>query len=134
VTINSVNFAGYTNEDNNTCYLGELDGTIYGDDQYAFPNRKTDTSTNTNFTINLDTPATGTMTFKPQNAQAAWVITLKGVNTSTGINNITTTAKVANKNLYDLSGRLIKANATAKDLSNLSKGVYLYNSKKFIVE
>lgn len=134
VTITSATFAGYTNEDNKTCYLGELDGAALGADQYVFPSRTSDTSTKTSFTINLDTPATGIMTFKPQNAQAAWIITLKGTKTSTGINNITANAKVVNKNLYDLNGRLIKANATENDMKSLSKGVYVYNNKKFIAE
>lgn len=134
VTITSATFAGYANEDGKTCYIAELDGASYASDQYVFPSRTNDTSTNTSFTVNLTTPATGAMTFTPQSAQAAWVITLKGVNTSTGIKNITTTAKVANNNLYDLSGRLLKANATVKDLSNLSKGVYLYNNQKFFAK
>lgn len=134
VTITSATFAGYANEDGKTCYIAELDGASYASDQYVFPSRTNDTSTNTSFTVNLTTPATGAMTFTPQSAQAAWVITLKGVNTSTDIKNITTTAKVANNNLYDLSGRLLKANATVKDLSNLSKGVYLYNNQKFFAK
>ncbi len=137
VTINSANFAGYTNEDNNTCYLGELDGTIYGADQYVFPSRQTDTSTKTNFTINLDTPATGTMTFKPQNAQAAWVITLKGTKSSTsGIANITTdnSKTLADNNIYDLSGRLVVKNATADDLKSLNKGIYIHHSKKYVAK
>lgn len=134
VTIQSATFAGYANEDANSCYLGELDGTSYGAEQYKFPSRTTDSSTKTSFTITLDTPATGSMTFKPQNAQAAWVITLKGIKTTTGIKNVVAEAQMANNNVYDMSGRLVKANASSNDLKGLSKGVYIYNNKKFIAD
>lgn len=77
VSITSATFAGYANEDAKTCYLAELNGTKYADGTYVFPSRKpegaTDASysTSTKFTINLSTPATGTLTFTPQGAQAA---------------------------------------------------------------
>lgn len=122
ITITSATFAGYANEDNKTCYLGELNGTTFASDKYVFPSRLTQTDTNTKFDITLDTPATGVLTFTPQNAQAAWVITLKGVKaTSSGISNVVLTAKVANNNVYDLSGRVVKLNAKAEDLNSLKK-------------
>ena len=134
-TITSATFAGYTNEDNKTCYLGELNGTTFASDKYVFPSRTTQTNTNTKFDITLDTPATGALTFTPQEAQAAWVITLKGVKaTSSGISNIVLTAKVANNNVYDLSGRMVKTNAKAEDLQGLKKGIYIYNNKKYIAK
>ena len=71
ITITSATFAGYTNEDNKTCYLGELNGTTFASDKYVFPSRLTQTDTSTKFDITLDTPATGVLTFTPQNAQAA---------------------------------------------------------------
>ena len=132
ITITSATFAGYTNEDNKTCYLGELNGTTFASDKYVFPSRLTQTDTSTKFDITLDTPATGVLTFTPQNAQAAWVITLKGVKvTSSGINNVVLTAKVNNNNIYDLSGRMVKLNAKAEDLQGLKKGIYIYNNKKY---
>lgn len=136
VSITSAIFAGYANEDGNTCYLGELNGTEYGSDTYVFPSRTTSTSTDTSFEIELSTPATSTITFIPKNAQAAWIITLKGTKGGTsGINNI-----VANKsdsqdnNIYDLSGRLVRKNAADADLTNLSKGIYIYKNKKHIAK
>lgn len=135
ITITSATFAGYTNEDNKTCYLGELNGTTFASDKYVFPSRLTQTDTKTKFDITLDPPATGTLTFTPQGAQAAWVITLKGVKaTSSGISNIVLTAKVANNNVYDLSGRMVKTNAKAEDLQGLKKGIYIYNNKKYIAK
>ena len=135
ITITSATFAGYTNEDNKTCYLGELNGTTFASDKYVFPSRLTQTDTSTKFDITLDTPATGVLTFTPQNAQAAWVITLKGVKvTSSGISNIVLTAKVANNNVYDLSGRMVKTNAKAEDLKSLKKGIYIYNNNKYVAK
>lgn len=134
ITITSATFAGYANEDNQTCYLGELNGTTFASDKYVFPSRSTQTDTSTKFDITLDTPATGVLTFTPQNAQAAWVITLKGVKvTSSGINNVVLTAKV-NNNIYDLSGRMVKLNAKAEDLQGLKKGIYIYNNKKYVAK
>ena len=135
ITITTATFAGYTNEDNKTCYLGELNGTTFASDKYVFPSRLTQTDTSTKFDITLDTPATGVLTFTPQNAQAAWVITLKGVKvTSSGINNVVLTAKVNNNNIYDLSGRMVKLNAKAEDLQGLKKGIYIYNNKKYVAK
>ena len=135
ITITSARFAGYANEDNKTCYLGELNGTTFASDKYVFPSRSTQTDTSTKFDITLDTPATGVLTFTPQDAQAAWVITLKGVKvTSSGINNVVLTAKVNNNNIYDLSGRMVKLNAKAEDLQGLKKGIYIYNNKKYVAK
>ena len=135
ITITSATFAGYANEDNKTCYLGELNGTTFARDKYVFPSRTTQTDTSTMFDITLDTPATGALTFTPQNAQAAWVITLKGVKvTSSGISNVVLTAKVNNNNIYDLSGRMVKLNAKAEDLQGLKKGIYIYNNKKYVAK
>lgn len=135
ITITSAIFAGYANEDNKTCYLSELNGTTFASDKYVFPSRLTQTDTSTKFDITLDTPATGVLTFTPQDAQAAWVITLKGVKvTSSGINNVVLTAKVNNNNIYDLSGRMVKLNAKAEDLKSLKKGIYIYNNKKYVAQ
>ena len=135
VNITSATFAGYANEDNVTCYLGELNGTEYGSDAYVFPSRTTSTTTNQSFEITLNTPATGTLTFTPKNAQAAWIITLKGLKANTnGINRITTVNTMASNNIYDLSGRLVVKNATDSDLHNLSKGIYIHKNKKYIAK
>lgn len=135
ITITSATFAGYANENNKTCYLGEQNGTTFASDKYVFPSRTTQTDTSTMFDITLDTPATGALTFTPQDAQAAWVITLKGVKvTSSGINNVVLTAKVNNNNIYDLSGRMVKLNAKAEDLQGLKKGIYIYNNKKYVAK
>ena len=135
ITITSATFAGYANENNKTCYLSELNGTTFASDKYVFPSRTTQTDTSTMFDITLDTPATGALTFTPQGAQAAWIITLNGVKaTSSGISKVVLTAKVANNNVYDLSGRMVKTNAKEEDLKSLKKGIYIYNNKKYVAK
>jgi len=131
VTITSATFAGYANEDNKNCYLSELDGVNYTSDKYSFPSRTTTTSTDTSYDITLATPATGVMTFTPQDAQAAWVITLKGTKVTSAITNITTDTKLmADTNIYDLSGRIV----AQKGSEGLKKGIYIFNNKKFVVK
>ena len=135
VHITSASFAGYANEDNKTCYLAELGGSSFGSDLYVFPSRSTDTSTKTQFDVTLGTSATGTLTFTSGDAQAAWVITLKGIKaSSTGIHGITTAPAGSKGNIYDLSGRVIKKQATTADLTSLSKGIYILNNKKYVVK
>ena len=129
VTITSATFAGYTNEDNKNCYLSELDGVNYASDKYSFPSRTT--NTDTSYDITLATPATGVMTFTPQDAQAAWVITLKGTKVTSAITNITTDTKLMeDTNIYDLSGRVV----AQKGSEGLKKGIYIFNNKKFVVK
>ena len=136
VSITSATFAGYANEDNKTCYLAELDGVNYKEDSYVFPSRSTTTSIDTSFDISLSTPATGTITFTPQGAQAAWVITLKGTKTTNGITNVITdnSKTIADNNIYDLSGRLVSKNAANSKLHGLRKGIYIHNNKKYVAK
>lgn len=50
-----------------------------------------------------------------------------------GIADVTTdNAKDKQANVYDLNGRIILAKAKQSDLSNLSKGAYIYNNKKYV--
>ena len=128
VSITSVTFAGYANEDLKTCYLGELNGTTYTDGTYVFPSRKpegaTDASysTSTKFTINLSTPAIGTLTITPQGAQAAWIITLKGTYSTTDIDKITSsTSDIVKTEYYSLNG--IQINTPQKGI-NIRKAYY----------
>lgn len=128
VSITSATFAGYANEDAKTCYLAELNGTKYADGTYVFPSRKpegaTDASysTSTKFTINLSTPVTGTLTFTPQGAQAAWIITLKGTYSTTGIDKVTSsTSEFVKIEYYSLNG--LQFNTPQKGI-NIRKAYY----------
>ena len=79
-------------------------------------------STSTKFIINLSTPATGTLTFTPQGAQAAWIITLKGTYSTTDIDKITSsTSDIVKTEYYSLNG--MKFNAPQKGI-NIRKAYY----------
>ena len=100
----------------------------YTDGTYVFPSRKpegaTDASysTSTKFTINLSTPATGTLTFTPQGAQAAWIITLKGTYSTTGIDKVTSsTSEFVKIEYYSLNG--LQFNTPQKGI-NIRKTYY----------
>ena len=136
VTITDATFTGYGNENEKATYLAELNGTTYDADTYTFVGRPTsgDPTTETR-EVKLDSPATSTLTFTPQGAQAAWVITLKGVKASTsGISLATTNLKMSNGNIYDLSGRIVKSHANTASLNSLDKGIYVFNNKKYVVK
>ena len=70
--VTSVSFMGYSNADTGDCWLANLNGTEYGEDKYRFISRKS--AVNTIYTLNLDTPVTGALTFTPGGNQACWTI------------------------------------------------------------
>lgn len=75
------------------------------------------------------------LTFTPQGAQAAWIITLTGTKvSSTGISFIQNDAKAGKGNIYDLAGRVVKKNASAQDMNGLNKGIYIFQNKKYVVK
>ena len=74
MAVSSITFMGYSNSDAGDCWLANLNGTEYGEDEYRFITRKS--SVNTIYTLNLETPVTGTLTFTPGGNQACWTIML----------------------------------------------------------
>ena len=116
----------YTDAD---AYLGEINGTSYDASTYVFPKDKSLKK----YTVEFDSPVEHTLTFTPKVKQCILQFTLY-TETSTGIQQITAIAKVANNNVYDLSGRVVKLNAKAEDLNSLKKGIYIYNNKKYVAK
>ncbi len=83
ISITSVTFSGYCNmSGTKTARLSELNGTTYTT-SYIFASRNA--TTVNSHTINLDTPATGSLTFTIGNNPAAIVISLSGVKEGSGI-------------------------------------------------
>lgn len=76
ITIKSISFAGYDNYADNDSYIAELNGKEYNATTYVFPKKENDAAVNKVYTITLDTPATGTLTFTPKGQQVCWTITL----------------------------------------------------------
>ncbi|MBQ5456700.1 MAG: hypothetical protein IIT63_12865, partial [Prevotella sp.] len=106
--------------DNETAYLGELNGQTFGTNEYVFPAR-TD-NTEATHTITLAQPATKTITFTPKGQQVVWRIALYTPATS-GIQQ-TTTITLNEDAIYDLQGR--------KVIGQPTKGIYIINGKKIV--
>ena len=76
-TVKRITLIGYDNYGETDAYLSELCGTTYSETKYVFPQKDAnDNYTVRSHTIDLDTPATGTLTFTPAGKQVVWVITL----------------------------------------------------------
>ncbi|MGN1375087.1 MAG: pectate lyase [Prevotella sp.] len=125
--ISSVTFTGYGNEDDVDCYLGNLNGTDYLETDYVFPDRKEENATTSmkSYTIDLPTPVVNALTFTVKQAQAAFLINLKGTVT-TAIHGVVVSDKAKTDNrIYTLQGVEVNAATTP--------GIYIRNGKKFVV-
>ena len=129
VKIVKMDIEGRNNYDTDDAYIGEINGTSYDASTYVFPKDKSLKK----YTVEFDSPVEHTLTFTPKVKQCILQFTLY-TETSTGIQNITAIAKVADNNVYDLSGRVVKTNAKAEDLNSLKKGIYIYNNKKYVAK
>lgn len=74
ITIKSVTITGNLNADTGTGYLSELNGKTYSSSAYVFPSRAN--NDDRTYTIELETPATGTLTFTPGGGQVGWQLRL----------------------------------------------------------
>lgn len=129
IKISKMDIEGRNNYSDADAYLGEINGTSYDASTYVFPKDKSLKK----YTVEFDSPVEHTLTFTPKVKQCILQFTLY-TETSTGIQNITAIAKVADNNVYDLSGRVVKTNAKAEDLQSLKKGIYIYNNKKYVAK
>ena len=129
IKIVKMDIEGKDNYSDADAYLGEINGTSYDASTYVFPKDKSLKK----YTVEFDSPVEHTLTFTPKGKQCILQFTLY-TETSTGIQNITAIAKVADNNVYDLSGRVVKTNAKAEDLNSLKKGIYIYNNKKYVAK
>ena len=77
ISVDKVKISGYDNYDTGDSYLSELNGTTFSSTDYMFPKKGTDGSkVIKEYTINLDMPASNTLTFKAGGNQVVWSITL----------------------------------------------------------
>lgn len=118
ISIAKVGFAGYSNVDGETAYLGELNGNTFGETDYVFPSRSDNTEAE--HTITLYTPATKKITFTPRGQQVVWRIYLYTTATSDVKQVISVPSD--KESIYDLQGRKIMGIPT--------KGIYIINGKK----
>lgn len=126
ITIDEVEFTGYSNSDTDDAYLNELNGVTYSTTDYVFPSRKG--SKNVTHAIKLTTPAKDKLTFKFRPAQVVMSIKLY-TDKTTGIKevNIINPNNTENR-IYTLDGRRVNG-----DIHSLRKGIYIINNKKVII-
>lgn len=123
ITVNKVTIYGYCNADGATGYLGELAGKTYASTDYVYPPRDAAVNRATH-TITLEQPITGKLSFTPKgDAQSCYKITLF-TSTSSAISSLQTSTH-AKASIYDLQGR---------QMANPTKGLYIQNGKKIILQ
>lgn len=118
ISVTSAEVQAYSNVDDGTAYLERLGGNTYGESDYVFPSR-TEKVTKT-YTINLATPASGTMVLRFGGNQV--VANVKLITITTGINDIVTPTK-SDSRIYNLQGIAV---------DHPQHGIYIRNGKKYV--
>ena len=72
LAVSSISFMGYSNSDTGDCWLANLNGTAYSEDDYRFVTRKSNVCSI--YTLTFDNPVSRTLTFTPGGNQACWGI------------------------------------------------------------
>ena len=127
-SVQAVSFTGYSNHDNNDCYLVNVNGTELNAEDYSYGNRTVLNSADkyVTHTITFDQPVSGVITFQVGNAQACFIIRMTHTST-TGISPIPILLTKDEKNWYSLNGQRLNTAPT-------QKGVYIINGKKYVIK
>ena len=118
VAVSSIDFTGFTNEDNVDGYLAELNGKTFSASDYVFPSRTGNKAVTYN--VKLDTPASGSVSVKFVK-QVGMRMTLNAIST-TGISHINLDNDSDSKT-FNLGGQFTGKN---------SKGIVIQNGKKIL--
>lgn len=118
VAVSSIDFTGFTNEDNVDGYLAELNGKTFSASDYVFPSRTGNKAVSYN--VKFDTPASGSVSVKFVK-QVGMRMTLNTI-PSTGI------APIKIENASDSKTFNLGGQFTGKN----SKGIVIQNGKKII--
>ena len=118
VAVSSIDFTGFTNEDNVDGYLAELNGKTFSASDYVFPSRTGNKAVTYN--VKLDTPASGSVSVKFVK-QVGMRMTLNTIST-TGISHINLDNDSDSKT-FNLGGQFTGKN---------SKGIVIQNGKKIL--
>ena len=118
VAVSSIDFTGFTNEDNVDGYLAELNGKTFSASDYVFPSRTGNKAVTYN--VKLDTPASGSVSVKFMK-QVGMRMTLNTIST-TGISHINLDNDSDSKT-FNLGGQFTGKN---------SKGIVIQNGKKIL--
>ena len=118
VAVSSIDFTGFTNEDNVDGYLAELNGKTFSASDYVFPSRTGNKAVTYN--VKLDTPASDSVSVKFVK-QVGMRMTLNTIST-TGISHINLDNDSDSKT-FNLGGQFTGKN---------SKGIVIQNGKKIL--
>ena len=118
VAVSSIDFTGFTNEDNVDGYLAELNGKTFSASDYVFPSRTGNKVVS--YTGKFDTPVSGSVSVKFVK-QVGMRMTLNTIS-STGIAPIKI-ENASDSKTFNLGGQFIGKN---------SKGIVIQNGKKII--
>ncbi|MBQ6063195.1 MAG: rhamnogalacturonan lyase [Prevotella sp.] len=89
INIVRVLIEGYDNYDTTDAYLSVLGNMTFDANSYVFPQKTSDGTITKSYTIDLDTPATGTLAFRADGRQVCWKITLFDYAYTPGVTYIT---------------------------------------------
>lgn len=133
ISITSVKIKGYGNHGD--AYLSELGGKELNPTDYPFLNGDGKAEADYNeYTITLDTPVTGALTFTSGKASELVLKMTLHHSATTGIETLQSELDNTRNNVYTIDGRLVRTNATPEQVRNLKKGVYIYRHKSFVVK
>lgn len=119
ISISSIDFQGFANDDNADGYLAELNGKTFGSTDYVFPSRTGGEAVSYN--IELENSVSGSISMKFVK-QVGMRITLHTATNIDGINSIMSNEET-NVPVYDLTGRRRSKNA---------KGIVIIGNKKVL--
>lgn len=119
ISISSIDFQGFANDDNADGYLAELNGKTFGSTDYVFPSRTGGEAVSYN--IELENSVSGSISMKFVK-QVGMRITLHTATNIDGINSIMSNEET-NVPVYDLIGRRRSKNA---------KGIVIIGNKKVL--
>lgn len=127
----SVTFSGYDNYDVDA-YIASLNGVTYAAEDYVFPAKDSDGNyTVVSHSVDLDTPASGTLTFSLGAKQCVLVITLVVRDQASGIQTEVVLPVQEYVDVYSINGQLLRKNAHYKRaLNGLPSGLYIVGGKK----
>ena len=123
ISIGTVKATGYTNEDDKTGYIKELNGKALTQESGTFPARNSSDNASAEVTYELSPAAKGTLTLTTVNQLALKLeLIIAG---STGIKSINADGRLNDGVIYNLQGVRV---------SNPQKGVYIRNGRKVVIK
>lgn len=131
MAVYSATFTGYDNYDVDA-YIASLNGVTFDAGQYVFPAK--DASGNytvATHTIDLESPASGTLMFTIGSKQTVLAITLKVADEATGITEEVSIPVQEYVDVYAVTGQLVRKQVHYKHaLNGLPSGLYIVGGKK----